>query len=421
MLLRKSGLLLAALAVIVAPATLACVEPLTPVDAAADAGSPPDAPLPDVGAEIPDAWRADGGPDAGPPAELEAAVDYWIQVGGLRGVAAIAADTDSRVVVTRGMATDTDAVNEHTLFNVASLSKTFTGALALQLAEDGRLDLDAPLEDVLGAALGGVPFRHPSFPDTPVTTRMLLAHTSGLVDDFLFLGDVTTESDPVMDFEEFTRSYLAEADHWGSAEPGTRHAYCNAGYGILGLVVERASSADFRDLAEERLFTPLALDGAGWFLADVELARLATPYAWNGRTYASLPQRNFAFYPATSLMISVSALERWLRGHLELGVLEGTRFLDEASVLETRRAQFPSADDSQYVTWYAQWQGGRRWIGHSGSSYGTSAQMRYQPEEGRLLVLLSNSDAYIRNRAGLTAGRDAIDAILARLDAELDR
>lgn len=410
---RITGVLLTAISLVCLPVSLACTEPILLTDTGATA----DAARLDAGSPPPDAWRADGGPDAGPPAELEAAVDYWIEVGGLRGVAAVAADGDSRVFVTRGMATDTDPVDEHTLFNVASLSKTFVGALALQLAEEGLLDLDAPLETVLG----DVPFRHPAFPDTPVTTRMLLAHTSGLVDDFLYLGDVTTEADPTMDFEEFTRGYLAEADHWGTAEPGTRQDYCNAGYGILGLVVERASGEDFRARSEARLFGPLALDGAGWFFADVELARVATPYAWNGRTYASLPQRNFAFYPATSLMISVTALERWARGHLDLGVVDGVRFLEESSAAETRRAQFPDADDSQFLTWYVQHQGGRAWIGHSGSSYGTSAQMRYQPDEGRILVVLSNSDAYIRNRAGLTAGRDAIDAILARLDAELDR
>jgi hypothetical protein len=83
----------------------------------------------------------------------------------------------------------------------------------------------------------------------------------------------------------------------------------------------------------------------------VELARVATPYAWNGREYASLPHRNFAFYPATSLMISVTALERWARGHLDLGVLEGTRFLEEASVQQTRPAQLPDADETQYLTW----------------------------------------------------------------------
>ncbi|GAB4198168.1 MAG: hypothetical protein OHK0013_07050 [Sandaracinaceae bacterium] len=47
--------------------------------------------------------------------------------------------------------------------------------------------------------------------------------------------------------------------------------------------------------------------------------------------------------------------------------------------------------------------------------------MRYRPEDGRILIVLSNSDAYIRSRLGIRAGADAIDAILERLDAELDR
>jgi len=119
------------------------------------------------------------------------------------------------------------------------------------------------------------------------------------------------------------------------------------------------------------------------------------------------------------LTFSLVGVERWLIGHRDGGVIDGVRFLETTSVEETRRAQFPDVRGSQALVWYEQWQGGRRWWGHSGSSYGTSAQMRYQPEEGRLLVVLTNSDAYIRDRVGSPAGADAIDAILARLDAEL--
>lgn len=412
---RLSGLALASIVALSLPLALACVEPTTPSDASLDAGSgTTDAP------EVADAFvprDAPRTPDAGPPDDLEGAVDYWTTAGSLAGVAALAADEDTRIVVTSGMASETQLVDEHTLFNVASISKTFTCALVLSLVEEGLLDLDAPLSEILP----DVPIVHPAHPDVPITTRMLLSHTSGLIDDFLFLGDHTTSgtADPTIDFETFARDYVELEAHWGP-EPGTRREYCNAGYGLLGLVIEAVSGRDFRALSDERLFDPMALDGAGWFYGDVEIDRVAIPFARSGRGYAALDHHQYAFYPATSLMISVAGLERWLRMHLALGMLDDTRHFEESSIEETRRAQFPELDDGQYLTWYASSTNGRRFIGHSGSSYGTSAQARYRAENGRILIVLSNSDAYIRSRAGIDEGADAIRAILDRLDRELD-
>ncbi len=412
---RLPGLALASIVTLSLPLALACAEPVTTSDASLDARTDPsDAAATPDGFVPTDAPRA---PDAGPPDDLQGAVDYWTSAGSLAGVAALAADGDTRIVVTSGMASEDELVDEHTLFNVASISKTFTCALVLSLVEEGLLDLDAPLSEVLP----DVPIAHPAHPAAPITTRMLLSHTSGLVDDFLFLGDYTTNgtADPTIDLEQFTRDYVAVETHWGP-EPGTRREYCNAGYGLLGLVIEAVSGRDLRALSDERLFDPMALDGAGWFYSDVDVDRVAIPYARSGRGYAALDHHQYAFYPATSLMISVAGLERWLRMHVELGTLEGTRHFEESSIAETRRAQFPELDEDQFLTWSAESTRGERFIGHSGSSYGTSAQARYRPENGRILIVLSNSDAYIRARAGITEGSTAIRAILDRLDQELD-
>lgn len=410
---RFPGLALAALLPGAISFSLACVEPSTTADADVDAHVALDdaGHTPDAG-PAPDAFRA---PDAGPPEDLEAAIDYWTEAGGLAGVAALAADDDTRIVVTSGMANETDEVGEHTLFNVASISKTFVAALALSLAEDGLLDLDAPLSEVMP----DLPIVHPDHPEVAITTRMLLTHTSGLIDEFLVLGDYTEMNDPSVDLETFTREYVSQPSRWGP-EPGTAREYCNAGYGVLGLVITRASGRDLRELSRERLFDPLALDGAGWFFADVDAERLATGYTRTRTGYTAQPNRNYAFYPATSLMISVAGLERWLRFHLDEGVLDGERYLEASSIEQTRTAQFPALDDGQYLTWYSVRQGGERWIGHSGSSYGTSAQARYRPEERRILVVLSSSDAYIRARVGNEEGSNAIRAILDRLERELE-
>ncbi len=407
-----------AIALVEGSALVGCVTPEPTGDGgasfadaavASDVGAPLDAVL---DAAL-DASRA---PDAGPPDDLAGAIAYWASVGSLAGVAALAADDEHRLVVTVGMASATASVDAHTLFNVASLSKTFTGAMILALAEEGLLDLDAPLSEVMP----DVPVVHPRFPARAITTRMLLTHTSGILDDFLVLGDYTSlgAEDPSVSLEAFARAYLADEGHFGP-EPGTSREYCNACFGLLGLVVERASGRRFADVAAEVL-GPLDLDGASFFFADVDPARLAAPYAKSGRGYAELPQRGYAFYPATSMMVSLVGVERFLRLHLDDGVLDGERFFEAASIAETRRIQFPELDPRQALVWSTQSTRGARFYGHSGSSFGSSAQMRYRPESRRLLIVLSNSDAYVRSRFGQPAGADAIDAILDRLDRALD-
>ena len=369
-------------------------------DASGDAGS--------------DAPRSDGGPDAGPPMGFEEEVDYWMNAGGLHGVAALARQGDTRVVALRGLATETMPVDEHTLFNVASISKTFVAALALQEAEAGRLDLDGDVAPLLGFE-----FQHPMHPTIAITPRMLMTHTSGLIDDFLDLS--ITNGDPTESLDAFARSYSADATHWGAA-PGTTRDYCNACIAVLARVIEQTSGTDFRALSRTRLFDPLALDGAGWFFADVDASRLVNFYTWSRvRGYGELPHQGFAHYPAGMLMISLSGLERWTLGHLQGGTLEGTRFLSEASVAETRRVQFPAISRGQAMVWYYANHAGSRWLSHSGSSFGASTQLLYRPEDGRLIIVLTNSDAYIRSRFGLPGGSDAIDRIIERMDAELDR
>lgn len=374
-----------------------------------------DPPMTDAGADAPrtDAPRIPR--DAGmPPEDIEGFVQWWMAEGGIQGLVAAVVD-DGEVVfsITEGMATETTPVDEHTLFVVASVSKTFCGALLLRLVEDGRLDLDEDVSTYLGYS-----FRNPAFPDTVITTRMLAAHTSSLVDDFLDLGRYTVNGgDPDVSLTDFAREYATSDDagtHWGTREPGTSYSYANAGFGVLGAIVEAASGEDFRALSDAEIFEPLDLDGAGWFLSDVDPARLADEVLYDGRRYRPTDQHGFAFYPASSMRISLTGITRWIRAHVD-GTLDGTTFLTPESIAMTRTAQFASVRSGQGFVWERDVIGGETFWGHSGSTYGASANIEVR-DDGDGIVLLTNSDAYLRNRiAGDPSGANAMHAILERL------
>lgn len=373
-----------------------------------------DEPLGDAGAPQVDASPYDAGP---PPEDLAGFVDWHMRAGGIRGLAAAITTPDgTALTLLRGEAREGVPVGEHTLFVLASISKTFTGTMVMQLVEDGLLDLDAPVDDYLPYSV-----RHPAHPGVAVTTRMLLTHTTGLRDDFALLGMVSTAGmDPTVTLADFSRDYVADAAHW-SAAPGTAYEYCNAGYGILGHLVEAISGEDFRARSEARLLAPLDLDGAGWFLEDVELERIATPYAWAMRTdrYSPLEHGGYAFYPASSLRASVAGMARYARAVARGYELDGARVLSMELSDEMRRVPFPDVRRDQALAWSHDTINDHRFIHHSGATNGGSTQL-YVGEDGVSIVVLTNSDAYIRSRLGMPEGADALRAILQRLDREAD-
>jgi CubicO group peptidase (beta-lactamase class C family) len=211
-------------------------------------------------------------------------------------------------------------------------------------------------------------------------------------------------------------AYYGEAN-WG-AQPGTSRSYCNAAFGVVGAVLEAAGGEDLRAQTEGAIFAVLDMDGAGWFIEDIDLARVATPYAGSGGRFSPLEQSGMAFYPAGSLRVSVTGLARFLLAIDGGGALDGARILTEESVAETLRIQFPEVSSGQALTWSRRRVAGHLYIGHSGSTSGGSTQMLLSAEGTHGIILLTNSDAYLRSRFGLDEGELAMEAILERLDAE---
>ncbi len=139
-----------------------------------------------------------------------------------------------------------DKATPATNYRLASVSKQFTAAAILLLAEGGRLDLDDPVRRWL-----------PSLPETTstVTLRELLTHTGGLVDyeDLIPPGTTAQVSDDdVLHLLSATpKTYFA---------PGSAYRYSNSGYVLLGLVVERASGMSLPSYLKQRIFQPLHMD-----------------------------------------------------------------------------------------------------------------------------------------------------------------
>ncbi len=129
---------------------------------------------------------------------------------------------------------------------VASISKLVVAIGVLRLVEQGRLDLDADVSDLLGWRL-----RNPAFPDTPITLRLLLSHRSSLTDTI----------DYVLPLDTDMRQVLSDPKAWDAGHaPGTWFHYTNFNFPVIAAVMERATGERFDRLMDRLVLRPLKLD-----------------------------------------------------------------------------------------------------------------------------------------------------------------
>ncbi len=215
-------------------------------------------------------------PAAAPPARLDARrVDTIFQEYAKQGSpgCAVGVAIGTQLLFARGygMASlEHDTPNTRaTVFDIGSTSKQFTAAAIVLLAHEGRLALDDDIREVL-----------PEIPDygSRITIRHLLTHTSGLRDytDLLSLAgkrdeDVTTSADAIA---------ILTRQKGLNFPPGTEYRYCNTGYFLASILVERVSKNSLRAFARDRIFAPLGMRHTRFFDDHTEVVPgRATGYA----------------------------------------------------------------------------------------------------------------------------------------------
>lgn len=354
-----------------------------------------------------------------PDAQISALIKEQMRAGGLPAVS-VAVIAKDEVKWTRAFGfADIDArkvADPDTIFVVASVSKTVVGEALMQLVDDGKLDLDVPLETYLPYAV-----RHPDHPEVEITARMLITHTSGLNDDWIELGSASQDGDSPVTLREFAQGYVTPGGRyygmsWG-AKPGTRRSYCNAAFGVVGDLVETVAGKTLPALSKERIFGPLGMTSTGWHLGDLDASRLAVPYGGTWDDFIATEHQGYAFYPATGLRTTAGDMARFVHAVMRYGELDGHRVMSEPTARSMRDVPFPEIDRDQALIWSWDTVEGRRVLEHSGSTVGGAAIVRIDPENQTGIVLLTNSDAYIRSRFGMREGAVALAEIAKALEA----
>ena len=290
-------------------------------------------------------------------------------------------------------------VTDSTMFQLASVSKTFTGSAVIQLAEEGALSLDEDVGDFLPFAP-----ENPNHPGQPISVRSLLIHTSSVKDNW----DVMYESycwgwDSPLTLAEYMPEYFlpggeyydAEKNFW-KHQPSGEWAYSNMAYALLGYVVECAADTSFSHRTRTAIFQPLGMSHTAWFLANLDTSQVAVPCHWNPEEgyWEEYGLFGYPDYPAGQLRSSARDLSRMLMAMLAGGTASGNRILSQATVEEMLTPQCPGLNPNMGLTWFRSVREGMEVWGHGGGDYGMRTYYGFSPESNVAAVVLTNGEIH---------------------------
>lgn len=284
-----------------------------------------------------------------------------------------------------GVEATTDSV-----FQIGSITKTWTGTLVMQLADEGLLDIDKPVVTYLPDF---------SLADSAaarvMTVRQLLSHTAG------FEGDIFTDTGNNDDcVEKYVATLRTDPQLF---PPGTMFSYNNAGYCVLGRVIEVLRGKPFDQALRDHLFTPLGLAHAATDASSAILHRAAIGHLPNPGDPGGDPVPAPVYALAKSnapagamLAMRPRDLLAFAVMHLNEGVAaDGTRVLSPESVAAMQSVQVALPPLGLMGThWGLSWElfdlAGGRVFGHDGGTIGQNAFLRVVPGANAAVALLTN-------------------------------
>ncbi len=284
-------------------------------------------------------------------------------------------------------------ITADTVFRIGSISKTFTAIGLMQLWEQGRFQLDDPINDYLKAYK-----ITPSSPDAPpITFRHLLTHTGGIGELRSFrdafkpvigLGVPVGQQVPPL-AEYYAHGLRAEV------APGTKWSYANHAFATLGQLIEDISGEPFPSYMRRHLFDPLGMNGSDYLRGERVRDHLAIGYNWKRGAFKPVNDLEIVIGAAGSIFSSVNEMARYVSALLNGGVGEhGAVLRGEtlAMMLEPQWQLDPHLPAMGLAFWIDTWDG-HRTAGHDGGWPGFVSSMLFAPDAGVGVLVFTNTTA----------------------------
>jgi CubicO group peptidase (beta-lactamase class C family) len=284
-----------------------------------------------------------------------------------------------------------------TPFVIGSLSKMFTATAVLQLVEQGRVELDAPVQRYL-------PWFRVADAELSkkITVRHLLNQTSGLPT----LAPRARGARPLL--EDHVRA-LAAAEL--SSMPGRRHIYSSPNYLVAGLIVEKVSGVSFGTYLQRSIFAPLGMTRTFVTENEARGAGLARGHnIWFGMALPSSYEPEADRLPTASIITTARDLSRFAAAHLGGGALGSARILSPALTALSHKGAAPAGGFSYAMGFREGETAGAPSLWHGGSLPSYRGAVVLLPQKGRAIVVLTNSSSMFADHSREMAG--GIAAIL---------
>ena len=299
-------------------------------------------------------------------------------------------------------------IDEDTLFQIASISKSVTAWGIMKLVEAGKLDLDAPISRYLSR------WQLPpsEFDNEAVTPRLLLMHFAGTslsgcggtpydqtwytAEDILFGRTPSLDAGQV----KYAKKWDMDPDQYGQPvrlihEPDTKFEYSGGGFTILELIIEEISGQSFTDFMSDSILQPLGMPESSFEIRDSQLERVATPYS---DTLESIPLYRVNGKAAGGMYSTIKELARFACAEMQgpAGEAPGRGVLTPASVAEMLRPDRYAETQMDMVFntglgHYVLDLGDIRAIQHTGGNPGWRTVYTVVPEKQLGFVCLINS------------------------------
>lgn len=295
-------------------------------------------------------------------------------------------------------------VTPETLFQIGSISKTFVGTAVMRLVEQGKVSLDAPVKTYVPELK-----LQDAQAEAKVSLRHLLAHTAGWLGDYF--NDFGFGDDAVATYVQ----HMADLPQWTPL--GALFSYNNAGFSLIGRVIEKVTQRSFEDAMQQLVFDPLGLNRAFFFPWDVMLHPFAVghtaSYSDDQPVKVAAPWAiGRAGHPMGGVVTNVVSLLRYARFHMSDG--EGVLSSESIHAMQQPQVQSNLAGEWRGLSWMLRDVGPARIVSHGGATHGQTATFQICPQHRFAITLLTNSD-----RGGELNGAIVKEALKLYLNAEV--
>jgi len=264
-----------------------------------------------------------------------------------------------------------------TKFRLGSITKQFTATLTMQLIEQGKIKLDAKISDYLPDYRKDI--------GQKVTIHHLLTHTSGIPSYTGQPGFLENVSRNPYKVDDFVKKYASGDLEF---EPGSKYAYNNSGYFLLGAIIEHVTGKPYEQVLKENIFDPLGMNNTGYDHHDTIIPKRATGYSKTPDGYTNAAYLDMSIpYAAGSMYSTVEDLYLW----------DQALYTDKLLSAQSKASMYkPFLEDYAYG-WVVQnasfKQNGKdiQVIRHGGGINGFTTTIVRFPQEKNLIVMLDNT------------------------------